>query len=50
MAVTKELMKLEGLKNVQVSLANGEATFEEEKQVAANLIRDAVEKAGFDVA
>ena len=50
MAVTKELMKLEGLKNVQVSLAKGEATFEEEKPVAANLIREAVEKSGFDVA
>ena len=50
MAVTKALTKLEGLKNVQVSLANGEATFEEEKPVAANLIREAVEKAGYDVA
>jgi len=50
MAVTKALTKLEGLKNVQVSLEKGEATFEEEKPVAANLIREAVEKAGYDVA
>jgi len=49
MAVTKALMKLEGVKNVQVSLEKGEATFEEDKPVAANLIREAVERAGFDV-
>jgi len=49
MAVTKELMKLEGVKNVQVSLEKSEAIFEEEKPVAADLIREAVERAGFDV-
>jgi len=48
-AVTKALAKLEGLKNVQVSLERGEATFEAEKPVAASLIREAVEKAGYDV-
>ncbi len=50
MAVKKALMKVEGLKDVQVNLEKGEATFEEEKPVAANLIREAVEKAGYEVA
>jgi len=49
MAVTKALMKVEGLKDVRVSLERGEATFEEEKPVLPGLIREAVEKAGFDV-
>jgi len=49
MAVKKALMKVEGLTDVQVNLERGEASFEEEKPVAANLIREAVEKAGYDV-
>ncbi|MFA5182425.1 MAG: cation transporter [Syntrophales bacterium] len=49
MAVKKALMRVEGLKDVQVSLEKGEATFEEEKPVAADVIREAVEKAGYDV-
>jgi copper chaperone CopZ len=38
------------LTDVQVSLEKGEATFEEEKPVPAGMIREAVEKAGYDVA
>jgi copper chaperone len=50
MAVKKALMKVEGLKDVQVNLEKGEATFAEEKPVEARLIREAVEEAGYDLA
>jgi copper chaperone len=50
MAVTKALQKIEGVHNVQVSLEKEEATFEEERPVDGNLVREAVKKAGFDLA
>lgn len=50
MAVKKALMQVEGLKDIQVNLEQGEATYEEEKPVAPDLIHQAVEKAGYDVA
>lgn len=50
MAVTKALQKVAGIRNVQVSLDRGEATFDEEGPVDPGAIREAVKKAGFDVA
>jgi copper chaperone len=50
MAVTKALQKIEGIKNVQVSLDKGEASFDEEHSVDRNAVREAVKKAGFNVA
>lgn len=49
MAVTKQLQKIDGIKNVQVSLDKGEATFDEEHPVDSDVIRAAVKKAGFEV-
>ena len=50
MAVTKALQKIPGISNVRVSLEKGEAAFDEERPVAGNTIREAVKKAGFDIA
>jgi copper chaperone len=49
MAVTKALGGIEGIKGVKVDLEKGEATFEEEKAVDMQKIKDAVGKAGFEV-
>ena len=50
MAVTKALQKIAGVRNIQVDLDKGEATFDEEGPVDGNAIREAIKKAGFDVA
>jgi copper chaperone len=50
MAVTKALSGIEGVGNVKVNLAKGEATFDEAKPVDRALIRQSIEKAGFEVA
>jgi copper chaperone len=50
MAVTKALQKIAGVKNVQVSLEKGEAAFDEERPVDQSAVREAVQKAGFDIA
>ncbi len=50
MSVTKALNQLEGIKNVNVNLASGEVRFENTKNVAAERIKEAIEKAGFEVA
>lgn len=49
MAVTKALQKIEGVKNVQVNLDKGEASFDDDHPVDENAVRDAVKKAGFHV-
>jgi copper chaperone len=49
MAVTKALGGIEGIKDVHVDLAKGEATFTEEKMVDRSLIRERIAKAGFEV-
>ena len=49
MAVTRALAGLAGLKNVQVNLEKGEATFDEETPVSRELIRDAIARAGYEV-
>ena len=50
MAVTKALSGIDGIRNVQVDLARGEATFDETKPVDRALIGERIRKAGYDVA
>lgn len=49
MAVTKALGAIEGLKDVHVDLAKGEATFIETKPVDRAVIKEKIKKAGYDV-
>lgn len=49
MRVTKALSGIDGIKNVQVDLASGQATFDEEKPVDRKVIEEQVRKAGYDV-
>ncbi|HTZ38851.1 MAG TPA: cation transporter [Syntrophales bacterium] len=50
MAVTKALSGIDGISNVKVDLARGEATFEETKPVDKAIIGERIRKAGFEVA
>ncbi len=50
MAVTKALSGIEGVGNVKVDLAKGEATFEETRPVDRAVVAERIRKAGFDVA
>ena len=49
MSVTKALGAIPGIKNLKVNLVNGEATFENTKNVPLANIRKAVEEAGYKV-
>jgi copper chaperone len=49
MSVTKALNQLEGIKNVQVDLAKGEAQFDNTKAIASNRIEKAIEEAGYQI-
>lgn len=49
-AVTKTLGGIDGIRNVKVDLAAGEATFDEDKPVDRAVIAERIRKAGFDVA
>ncbi|MDD4986857.1 MAG: cation transporter [Thermodesulfobacteriota bacterium] len=48
-AVSKVLNSIEGIKNVKVDLAKGEATFIEEKPVDVSMIKEQIKKAGYEV-
>jgi copper chaperone len=48
-AVKKALEEIEGIDNVSVDLARGEAVFDETRPVDADLIREKVEKAGYEL-
>ncbi len=48
-AVTKALADIPGIKNVQVSLEKGEASFEEEYPVDMETIKKAVQEAGYSL-
>ena len=50
MSVTKALSKLPGVKNVQVDLVKGEATFEKSPDVSPDQIRKTIEGAGYTLA
>lgn len=49
MAVTKALSGMDGIRDVQVNLETGEASFTEEKPVDRALIRERISKAGYEV-
>ncbi len=49
MAVTKALNEIEGIKNVKVDLAKGEADFDEVKLVDMDLVRKTIKNAGYEV-
>lgn len=49
MAVARALNEIEGIKNVKVDLAKGEAAFDEAKTIDMDLVRKAIKKAGYEV-
>jgi copper chaperone len=49
MAVTKALAKIEGLGNIRVDLASGEASFDETKPVDMKLVAEGIRKAGYEL-
>ena len=49
MAVTRALKEIDGIKDVQVDLERGEATFHEEKPVDPDILREHIEKAGYEI-
>jgi copper chaperone len=49
MAVTKALSEVDGITDVKVDLATGEATFDERDPVDMNAVRGAVKQAGYEV-
>jgi copper chaperone len=48
-SVTKALSDIDGVKNVQVNLEKGEATFDEAKTVDAGTIKKVISGIGFEV-
>lgn len=48
-AVSKALSAIEGIQGVKIDLDKGEATFEELKPVDDALIRERIEKAGYEL-
>jgi copper chaperone len=48
-AVKKALEQIEGVSNVNVDLLTGEATFEESTPVSAEIIKEIITKAGYDL-
>ncbi|HSH13743.1 MAG TPA: cation transporter [Desulfurivibrionaceae bacterium] len=48
-SVTKALEAIDGITNVKVDLAKGEAAYEESKPVAIDKIRGAIDAIGFEV-
>jgi copper chaperone len=49
MSVTKALSQLDGIKNVQVDLAEGEVRFDNTKSITSDQIQKAIEDAGYQV-
>ena len=47
--VKKALEEIDGISNVDVDLAKGEAIFEEVRPVDGDLIREKIEKAGYEL-
>lgn len=48
-SVQKTLEEIDGIAQVAVDLAKGEATFEETHPVADDLIREKIKKAGYEL-
>ena len=49
MTVTKTLNEIGGIKNAKVNLEKGEATFDEQKPIDMDLVREKIKKAGYEV-
>ncbi|MDY6836752.1 MAG: cation transporter [Thermodesulfobacteriota bacterium] len=49
MAVTKALREIDGVKDVEVDLKKGEATFDATTSVHMDMVRTKIKKAGYDV-
>ncbi len=49
MAVEKALGTIDGITNLKVDLAKGEAAFDEAAPVDMNAVKEAIEKAGYQV-
>ncbi|HOG17364.1 MAG: Copper chaperone CopZ [Syntrophaceae bacterium PtaU1.Bin231] len=49
MAVTKALSSIDGVKDVRVDLEKGEASFEEERPVDMETVRQKIVKAGYEI-
>lgn len=47
-AVDKALSEIEGVSEVKVDLARGEVSFEETKPVDMKIVRERIEKAGYE--
>ncbi|MDZ4163518.1 MAG: heavy metal-associated domain-containing protein [Smithellaceae bacterium] len=47
--MTKALGSLEGIEEVQVDLAKGEASFRENKPQDMSVIKEAIKRAGYEV-
>jgi copper chaperone len=50
MAVTKALQEIDGISNVKVDLQNAETTFDEVKPVDMKVVKERIQKAGYDIA
>jgi copper chaperone len=48
-AVKKALSELEGIKDVSVDLSKGEVTFEEKTPIDTEVLRERIEKAGYEL-
>ena len=48
-AVTKALEEIDGISGVKVDLAGGEASFEESRPVDGDIIKEKIQKAGFEL-
>ncbi|MDR3557621.1 MAG: heavy-metal-associated domain-containing protein [Syntrophobacteraceae bacterium] len=48
-SVKKTLEEIDGIANVAVDLAKGEATFEETRPVDNELLREKIKKAGYEL-
>ena len=48
-AVTKALNQIKGIKDVQVDLSKGEASFEEDQPADMTVVKAQIKKAGYEV-
>ncbi len=48
-AVVKALSEIEGVTNAKVDLAKGEASFEESTPIDENVLRERIQKAGYEL-
>jgi copper chaperone len=49
MTVTKALNEIDGIENAKVDLSKKEASFDETRSIDMDIIKDKIEKTGFEV-